>query len=93
MHSLTSAMCWPSSRTVRASRLRSLFSDARAALPLSSFDATPFSLDAQEDACVRFAEDALVAVTATIAECDRRLAAAQGALDAFSAADEARPIA
>lgn len=73
-----------------------LLTDVSALLPLTQFDSKEFTLTAREDEMVRFAEDAVAVVKVIIAECDRRLTAAQDLFqehaDAATATERVRAL-
>jgi hypothetical protein len=66
-----------------------LLGDVAVLLPITVFDDLAYSLSAHEDALVRFAEDAVAVLNAVVAECDKRLAAAQDLLAQHVAATDA----
>jgi hypothetical protein len=71
-----------------------LRTDVLAVPPIDAFDVTAFTLVAQEDEMVRFAEDALRVVTAVLGNVDRRLTESAGHLeDADNAAMAADAVA
>ena len=67
-------------------RVADLLPALRALLPLTDFDAEPFSLDENEAEIVRFAEDLLRVVRTLLAEIERKLVASQSAFDEHAAA-------
>ncbi len=71
-------------------KVSALRTDVLALLPVSDVDATAFSLRDQEDAMVRFAEDAVRVSRTVLGAIDRALAASQAQLDAHDATAVAR---